>query len=77
MKKLDLRAIIKDIESHTNETFDSKNRRHIIKLEVRIERYYADSLRKLALIEEALKSNGNENSLYNSQKQYTRDRFKD
>lgn len=69
-----LRDLIKQVEDHTKESFNLNNRRHELHLNSKIMRLHEDRLRKLNLIETVLKSEDNENDLYNNNIQYIRKR---
>lgn len=72
-----LKQLIKEIEDHTGEEFDLKNKRHFFHLNEKIKRLNSDKLRKLSLIEAVIKSENNEDSLYNSSVQYAKNRYRD
>lgn len=70
---VNLKSIIETIENHTGEKFDFTNRRHKFHLDEIIKREITKRDRKLELIRKALNST-NEDSIYDSTKQYTRNR---
>jgi len=69
-----LKELIKSVEDHTGEIFDLSKKRHFGLLNNKIERLNENELRKLKLITEVLKSEKNENSIYNDGVQYLRNR---
>jgi len=72
-----LKELIEQIEKHTGEEFDLKNKRHFFHLNENIKRLNSKRLRKLVLIEKVLNDDENCDSIYNSKIQYTRNRFND
>lgn len=72
-----LKKLIKEIESHTGESFDLNNKRHFLRLDSKLERLYSNEVRKLNLIKEVLASKNNEDSIFNSGAQYLQNRYKD
>lgn len=69
-----LKELIKNVEAHTSESFDAKDRRHLLLLEGQIKRHYEDIVRKYNLIERVMLSTDRENDIYDNTKQYTRNR---
>ena len=74
---MNVKELIRQIEEHTGKPFDAKNPRHTHHLQTKIENFYADDLRKLALMRSAFNSKDSEDSLYNSRVQYAKNRFRD
>ena len=72
-----LNKMISEIEAHTGQTFDLNNRRHRVHLASKIKNQHSDRLRKLALVEKALDSTGNENDIYCDTTHYLQKRYKD
>jgi hypothetical protein len=70
-----LQKLIIEVEEHTGEPFDFSNKKDLLRLNNKIERLHENELRILNLIKQSLESNQNENSLYNSSMQYTKNRY--
>lgn len=65
-----LKKLVSEIEVHTGETFDLKNKRHFFLLNEKINRLHKDDLRRLRLIGKALHSDEGENEIYNDKTHY-------
>jgi len=70
-----LQKLIREVEEHTGKPFDLSNKKDLFRLNSKIERLHQNELRILNLIKQSLESNQNEDSLYNSSMQYTKNRF--
>lgn len=71
-----LTDLIEQVETHTKEVFDIKNRRHYSLLNGKIERQNQDELRRLRLMGKALHSIDGENEIYNDKTHFLQKRHK-
>jgi len=69
-----LAKLIKEVEDHVGKPFDLSIHRHAFQLNAKIQRLHEDELRRLDLIEKAIKSENREDSIYCNSLQYTRNR---